>query len=246
MATVARVNVTPVKALALDHPERVELTERGVAENRRFYLVDEGGRLFGGSRYGPLVRVRPEWDGTRLALTFPDGTRVEEEVEVGVPVETDFWGDRVVRGRRVAGPWAAALSELAGRSLSLVRVDDDSLAVDIAAATLVSDGSLAALGGLDGRRFRMLLELEGCEPWQEDAWRGQLVRAGSALLRVGGPVPRCVVTTQDPTTGVRDHDTLRAIRAVRGESHDGRPYVGVYADVAAPGVVAVGDAVDPV
>ena len=235
-----------MKALGLEHPERVELTERGVAEDRRFFLVDERGRLLGGSRHGPLVQVRPAWDGSRLALEFPDGTRVEDEVGLGEPVATDFWGDRLVHGRRVLGPWSAALSEYAGRPLSLVRVEDRSFAVDIAAATLVSDGSLAAVGGLDGRRFRMLLELGGCAAFEEDGWDGLLVRAGAALLRVGGPVPRCAVTTQDPATGLRDHDTLRAIRTARGVSHDGRFYLGVYADVAAPGAVAVGDALVPV
>jgi len=72
------------------------------------------------------------------------------------------------------------------------------------------------------------------------------VRAGEALLRVAGPVPRCAVTTQDPATGVRDHDTLRAIRSVRGDSDDGNLYFGMYAEVEVPGAVGVGDAVTPV
>lgn len=235
-----------MKSLGLEHPERVELTERGVAEDRRFYLVDAAGRLVGGVKHGPLVQVRPAWDGgSRLALTFPDGSRVEGEVEPGEPVETDFYGKRVVSGRLVHGPWAEALSGYAGVPLSLVRVEDSSYGLDISAATLVSDGSLAALGGLDGRRFRMLLELQGCEAFEEDSWSGSLVRAGSALLRLAGPVPRCAVTTQDPETGVRDHDTLRAIRRLRGDSADGRIFFGMYADVAVPGSVAVGDAVSP-
>jgi uncharacterized protein len=190
--------------------------------------------------------VRPARDGTCLTLTFPDGTRVAGEVEAGEPVETDFWGDRLVQGRLVRGPWAEALGDYVGRPLSLVQVEDTSMAVDIAPTTLVSDGSLAALGGLDGRRFRMLLELEGCEPFEEDGWDGLLVRVGSALLRLAGPVPRCAVTTQDPQTGVRDHDTLRVIRSVRGRSADGRLYLGMYAEVAVPGAVAVGDTVTPI
>jgi len=235
-----------VKSLGLQHPERVELTERGVTEDRRFYLVDEEGRLVGGVKHGPVVQVRPEWDGSsRLALMFPDGARVEGDVELAGPVETDFYGKRTVSGRAVRGPWAEALSDYTGASLSLVWVEDESYALDISAATLVSDGSLRALGGLDGRRFRMLLELDGCEAFEEDSWSGSLVRAGSALLRLAGPVPRCAVTTQNPATGVRDHDTLRSIRELRGRSEDARIYFGMYADVAVPGSVAVGDAVSP-
>ncbi len=245
MPTVARISTTPVKSLGLAHPGRIELTERGVADDRRFYLVDGERRLVGGVKHGPLVQVRPEWDGTTLALSFPDGRRVEGEPELGETVTTDFYGARSVHGRLVAGPWGQALSELAGAELAVVRVEDESFATDIAPATLVSDGSLAALGGLDGRRFRMLLELAGCSAFEEDGWEGGLVRAGEALLRVGGPVPRCAVTTQDPARGVRDHDTLRAIRSVRGDRADGRIYFGMYAEVAAPGAVAVGDAVTP-
>lgn len=217
-----------------------------MAEDRRFYLVDEDRLLVGGVKHGTLVQVRPEWDGvSRLTLGFPDGAVVEGDVELGEPVQTDFYGKRSVGGRVVHGPWAEALSGYAGAPLSLVRVEDTSYALDISAATMVSDGSLQALGGLDGRRFRMLLELEGCEAFEEDSWTGSLVRAGSALLRLGGPVPRCAVTTQDPATGVRDHDTLRSIRELRGRSEDGRIYFGMYADVAVSGSVAVGDAVNP-
>ncbi|MBA2460626.1 MAG: MOSC domain-containing protein [Actinobacteria bacterium] len=234
-----------MKSLGLHHPAAVELTERGLAEDRRFYLVDEVGRLVGGVRHGPLVQVRPDWEpeSSSLVLTFPDGSRIEAEVEVGEQVETDFYGKRTVRGRTVVGPWAAALSDFASAPLTLVRVDDASYALDIAVATIVSDGSLAAVGGLDGRRFRMLLELEGCAAFEEDSWAGTLVQTGSALLRVTGPVPRCAVTTQDPDTGIRDHDTLRVIREHRGPSADGRIFFGMYAEVAEPGRVAVGDVV---
>jgi len=234
-----------VKSLGLQHPVGVELTERGVAEDRRFYLVDADGRLVGGVKHGTLVQVRPEWQpqSSSLALTLPDGSRVEGEVELGAEVETDFYGKRVVRGRTVVGPWAAALSDFASAPLTLVRVDDASYALDIAVATIVSDGSLAAVGRLDGRRFRMLLELEGCAAFEEDSWAGTLVQLGSAMLRVTGPVPRCAVTTQDPDSGRRDYDTLRAIRQHRGPSADGRIFFGMYAGVTAPGRVAVGDVV---
>jgi uncharacterized protein YcbX len=46
MRTVARISVPPVRGFQFEHPEEVELTERGVVENRRFFMVDgEGNRL---------------------------------------------------------------------------------------------------------------------------------------------------------------------------------------------------------
>jgi uncharacterized protein YcbX len=248
--SVAAISITPVKSLGLHHPDDVELTSVGVRGNRAYYLVDDGGRLVGGVQHGTLVQVRPEVNDGRLTLRFPDGAVVDGEVELGAVVTTDFYGHRDVEGRLVQGPWADALSDYAGSRLRLVRaVNDD--AYDVHPATIVSLGSCRRLGEqldaeIDPRRFRMLLTLDGCEPHEEDSWSGRSVRAGEAVLLVGGPVPRCAVTTQDPDTGVRSLDTLRAIRELRG-LRDGKAIdFGVYAEVVQPGRVRVGDPVEPV
>lgn len=248
MRSVSALSVTPVKSLGLLHPDEVELTGVGVRGNRQYYLVDEAGLLVGGVKHGSLVRVVPDLPGDRLTLRFPDGSAVSGEVQLGDATTTDFYG-RPVAGRLVDGPWSDALSGYVGSRLELVRaVDDD--AWDVEPATIVSLASCARLGEeldaeIDHRRFRMLLTLEGCEPHEEDTWSGRRVRVGGAVLRVGGPVPRCAVTTQDPATGVRSLDTLGAIKGYRG-LRDGRQIdFGVYATVEQPGRVRVGDAVEP-
>ncbi len=250
MRSVAMLSVAPVKALGLHHPGSVELTVVGVAGNRQFYLVDEGGRLVGGVRHGPLVRVASEVEGARLTLRFPDGSLAVGDVELRDSVTTDFWG-RPVEGRLVHGPWSDALSDYAGSHLRLVRAERDD-AWDIEPATLVSLASCARLGDeleaeVDPRRFRMLLTIDGCAAHEEDGWNGRAIRVGEAVLRVGGPVPRCAVTTQDPATGVRSLDTLGAIKRYRGaRPADGKSLdFGVYATVEQPGRVRVGDAVEP-
>jgi uncharacterized protein YcbX len=117
-------------------------------------------------------------------------------------------------------------------------------------ATLVSKESVDALAehagrdAVDGRRFRMLFEIEGCEPHAEDAWKGSTVRIGDALVRMGGRVPRCAVTTRDPLTGERDLDTLGTIAEYRGLDEDRHANFGVYAEVEEPGVVRVGSPVE--
>lgn len=223
-------------------------------DDRRFHLVDAAGRLFNGSGCGPLVQVRPEWDaGTgRLLLRIPYVDAVEGEVALGEPVQTDFYGERTVPGRVVEGPWAEALSAYTGEPLRLVCVDGNVNGTDIHVATLVSHASIEELSRRDGlstvldpRRFRMLLELDGCTAHEEDEWIGRDVRAGEALLRIPAPVPRCAVTTQDPMTGYRDFDTLRAIKDYRGEV-GGKLMFGVYAEVVEPGRVRIGDPVTPV
>jgi hypothetical protein len=68
------------------------------------------------------------------------------------------------------------------------------------------------------------------------------VRIGESVLRVADQVPRCVVTTLDPATGIRDFPTLHVIKAYRGVTRKGNVHFGVYADVLEPGTVRVGDA----
>jgi uncharacterized protein YcbX len=117
---VARFSVTPVKGLALHHPEEVVLEECGVAANRRFYLVREDGRLFSGLHHGPLVRVRAVWDeeADRLGLEFPEGAVVEDDVRLGAAVRTAFWGARFVPGRASRSGSCAPTSRVAAATSS--------------------------------------------------------------------------------------------------------------------------------
>jgi uncharacterized protein YcbX len=249
--TVARISTTPVKSLLLHHPDEIVLEPFGVAEDRRFYLIRENGRLLAGLHHGPLALVRADWEPSsdRLRLTFPEGEIVEDDVRLTEQVLTDFWGHRV-EGREVEGPWADALSRYAGRTVRLVKTEVPAGGVDAEPLTLVSSESVvelarqAGLTGVDGRRFRMLLEIQGCAPHEEDTWRGRRFRLGEAVVEIGGPVPRCATTTRDPATGLRDFDALRAIAAYRGKRDGKKIDFGVYAQVVTPGRVRVGDPVE--
>jgi uncharacterized protein YcbX len=246
--TVHDIAITPVKGLALLHPDEVQLTRRGVVENRRFHLVDGDGRLFNGKHTGELVRVQATLAGERLTLSFPGGAIVAGAVRLGEPVETSFYG-RPVRGRVVEGPWAEPLSELVGEPLRLVRPDEPGEAVDVHVATLLSLASCDRLAEelgepVDHRRFRMLFALSGLAAHEEDEWDGRSVRVGEAVLRVRGHVGRCVVTTRNPDSGEVDLDTLRGITRYRG-SEGGRVRFGMYAEVEQEGRVRVGDPVVP-
>jgi MOSC domain-containing protein len=253
--TVSRISIAPVKGLGLVHPDEVKLERTGVLENRRFHIVDGDGRRYNQIRNGGLVQIRPEYDAgaERLALHFPDGSVADGEVIPGDEVTTDFYG-RPVAGKLVEGPWSEALSSWAGRPLQLV-LSPPGEAVDRGRGhvSLVSRASLIELGGqagtepVDGRRFRMLFELEGCSPHEEDGWIGQNIRIGEAVARLRGDVGRCAITTQNPETGKPDFDTLRTISAYRGfaENDAGERHIpfGVYGEVLEPGRVAIGDVV---
>lgn len=253
---MVRISIAPVKGLALVHPDEVELGPAGVAGDRRFWLLDADGRLVNGKRHGLLMRVRAEWDEAtrRLALAFPDGETVEGVVDPGGPVDATLWG-RPHPSRRVDGPWQEALSRYAGEPLTLLWSETGAVdrGVRGGAVTLVSRASLERLreelgadAPVDGRRFRMLLEIDGVGAHEEDAWIGRRVEVGGAVVAPVGDVGRCLVTTKDPDTGVTDLDTLGALARYRREGRTERLPFGVHAAVVVPGRVRVGDAVRPI
>jgi len=250
---VSRLSVTPVKGFAVWHPDDVALSETGVAEDRRFYLVDEDGLRFGALRHGLLVRFSARYDAAtdELVVRLPDDSELAGTVEIGEAVTTDFYG-RDVAGHVVRGPWAEAVSAGVGRTVRLVRADRPGDGVDRGnggGVTLLSDASVAELSArsgepVDARRFRMLIAMSGTEPHEEDTWIGGEVEIGDARVRVNGHVGRCAITTQSPVTGIRDFDSLRAIKDYRGQNPETREIdFGVFGHVTQPGRVRVGDAV---
>jgi uncharacterized protein YcbX len=256
--TVRELSIASVKGTRLVHPASLRVGPDGVADDRRFHVVAADGRQHGATR-SALTRVGCDWDpdGGRLALSLPGGEEVAGEVAFGGPVtgHVTWDGGRPVEGREVLGPWSHALSQYLGEPVRLVEATGAGRAVDVAPVTLVSDASVrrleAELGanGIGSRRFRMTLTLAGLRAHEEDEWYGRELRAGSCVLRVAGPVPRCAVTTRDPLTGVRDQPTLKAIVAYRPPVAlaDGtlvKAPFGVYAEVVQPGTVAAGDRVE--
>ena len=105
------------------------------------------------------------------------------------------------------GPWEEAIAAHVGRPLTLLWSDEHATDRGATGGTvsLVSRGSLerlrdaaAASAPVDGRRFRMMFEIEGVAPHTEDDWIGAQVRVGSAEIAINGDVGRCVVTSARP------------------------------------------------
>jgi uncharacterized protein len=251
-ARVVSIAIAPVKAMALVHHDEIVVGAIGVVGNRRFWLRDENGNLFNAKKEGRLLQIRPEWDESsrRLALTFPDGRRVEGLVELGEPVDAIVYGE-LRPSRRVSGAaWADAVSEFVGRPLELLWADDN--AVDRLTAegtvSLISTATLERLREemgidqpVDSRRFRMLFQIDGVGPNEEDTWIGRHVQVGDAELVITGDIGRCVVTSRDPDTGITDMPTLAALASYRREGHSEPLPLGVKGTVYTPGRVRVGD-----
>jgi len=112
---------------------------------------------------------------------------------------------------------------------------------------VLTTASLAALGRhapdahADVRRFRPNLLIEPSvttADWVEIEWCGKRLRIGSAQLTIEMPCVRCVMPTLPQPELPKEPSVLRTIVREAGQN------LGVYATVAAPGAVVVGDAVE--
>lgn len=251
--TVTGLGITPVKGTRLRAMDRVQLDRHGVRENRRFFLVDTENEMVNATHLGILNAILSDYDDEkrRLALRFPDGHGLEDEVRLGDEVTARFYSQPVA-ARLVDGDWSQAISEFAGQPLRLVEAGDEG-AVDrgcSGAVTLISQASLRRLANraeranVDARRFRMLIEVDGVDPHEEDGWVGRTLEVGEAVLRGRGHVGRCVITNRHPETGEIDLQTLTILGRYRRGLDTTEPVAfGIYGEVVRPGAVSVGDVV---
>jgi uncharacterized protein YcbX len=248
---VTGLSVTAIKGTRLRSVETVRLEDAGAVGNRRFFVIDERDRMVNAKVVGELQQIVAETDGDgTLRLELPGGRAVSGAAEPGAELSARFFS-RPRRARLINGPFAEAISEACGRPLRLV--EDRTGASDRGVAggvSLVSRASLQRLAqeagaeAIDGRRFRMLVEIEGIAAHEEDGWVGRTVRIGEARVRFGGHVGRCLVTSRHPDSGIVDLPTLELLGAYRGsgavESTEPLPF-GIYGRVVAPGELRLGD-----
>jgi uncharacterized protein YcbX len=92
---------------------------------------------------------------------------------------------------------------------------------------------------VESERWRGNIWLDGLAPWEEFDWIGRDLRIGAAMLRIREPIVRCMHTTANPVSGIRDTDTLGAL-----EDGWGHQDFGVNAEVVQSGTVSVNDPIE--
>jgi len=248
MPTVAGFTTTPVKSMALSRPDRIDLTAFGCVGDRRFLCARIDGTRLSGISKGALMPIRPAYDpaAERLSLTFPDGRVVDDDASnVGAPLCVGLF-HRTIPVRLLDGPFTDAIREHArDDTLIFARVVEPEYAGGTHRASVISLASVADVGRhtaderLDPRRFRMLIEVDGVDAYEEDTWRGRRVRFGEAIVRLGERMNRCVMTTLDPDTGEQNAPVLDALAEYRKVGNE--LLLGVFGDIEQAGTIAVGD-----
>ena len=140
--------------------------------------------------------------------------------------------------------WAGPLiPENRARSARLLRAQERGM-TDTDYAT-ISIGNLSShraveqkMGrSLSPQRWRCNLWLDGLAPWEEFDWIGKSITIGDVEFDITEPVERCMATTANPETGLRDADTLGTLETW------GHTNFTVYAVVKTDGEIRIGDKV---
>ncbi len=217
----------PVKSMAAEALNEVEVSWQGLAGDRRWAFIRAGMER---SAFPWLtIRERPEMWHYRPRFVDPHRPNASQTVV------------RTPSGREldVVDPALAAELGFGARVIKQGRGVFDAMPL-----SLISTASVGRVGALvdaelEFLRFRpnLLVSPSGGLAFCEDGWVGRVLQIGGLRMRVDQRDQRCVIVNLDPATGAREPAVLRAIARER------QACLGVYGTTAAPGRVTVGDPV---
>jgi uncharacterized protein len=198
----------PVKSLAGNRLTDVEIAPLGVLHDRGIVIVKDE-RILTARRYPKLLGLKGGLDAE------------------GVPTINQLrWDTAEAR---------ALVDEAVGFPVTLVEVEGPER-FDILPLLVATDGAIATLG-VDRRRFRPNILIEGVNGLEERDWPGRRLQIGAVQIEAVQLRQRCVMTTYDPDTQAQDLSVLKRIV----KEFDGT--MALDCAVITPGRIATGDAV---
>ncbi|MFE6281146.1 MOSC domain-containing protein [Streptomyces sp. NPDC057877] len=232
------IHVHPVKAFRALTRQEADVEPWGLAGDRRWVLIDDGGKVVTQRQQPRLALAAAELlPGGGLRLSAPDMDPLEVPVPApGDTVPADVFGTKVegVPADPAAHAWCGAYL---GAEVRLVHMDDpatrrpvdpeyalpgetvsfaDGYPLLLASTSsledlnsLIARGRYAAEGPLPMNRFRPNVVVTGAAPWAEDDW--SRIAIGDVTFRVARMCGRCVVTTTDQGTAERGREPLHTL-----------------------------------
>jgi uncharacterized protein YcbX len=256
---VSELNVYPVKSLGGFSVDTAEVFSKGLANDRRWMLVDENNRFLTQREVHKLSLLNTSIDSFtgQVRIHAGDESLLLPQVVTGETLFTSVWTDRVevVALDAVFGEW---FSKQIGIACKLVafpeenpRPVDPDFAINSTDQTSLSDGypimiiGQSTLDDLNTRleepvpmnRFRPNIVFTGGLPHEEDKWKRFSI-GGVAMAGVK-PCARCVVTTIDQQTGVAGIEPLATLSNYRKVGN--KVLFGQNVIPLANGIIKVGD-----
>src|SRR3954454_17518798 len=239
----------PVKGLSPDPLARVALRKGQPLPADRLYAIENGPTGFDPAKpaYFPKQRFLMLMRNERLAALQTEFDETTHTLTIHAKGRETARGDlRTREGRAAIEAFMAdyCAAELRGPPRVLCGERHSFSDVAKKVVSIVNLASVAQLETLIGApvdpvRFRANVYVDGWPAWHEFDLLGHEIAAGSARLKVVKRIVRCAATNVDPSTGIRD---LHIPETLQKSFEHGD--CGVYAEVIAPGEVAVGDKIE--
>lgn len=230
----------PVSSVGGQPLDTLKVSPTGIPGDRRFALFDPVSGL------AAAPEREPRWRSTLFLQALRDDHALLPQLRF--PDGQTFWLDdtRLTARLQAHFGFAAGIGAYGGLDDGAdMRFPIVSNRYTPAALHLVTTASLLALADigslppLDHRRFRpsILIETEEGDGFIENAWIGHDITIGTTVVSVTEPTRRCGLTMAAQPGVEEEPQVLRTIMR-----HNARN-LGVYATVAAPVTIAVGDPV---
>jgi len=214
----------PVKSLGGEPLQATSLDHGGMPFDRSYRLVDElegrEGKPLTARQLPELLSFKATAAAGGVRVAQPDGAVIDAGDALATALRVRF--DRPLRVEAV-GAGAYPFFD-----------DSDLLVINAASVRALGEEMSLPVTAL---RFRpsILLDGDDATPYIEDDWVGRSFAAGTAEIAITQRNIRCVFTNIDPDTCEVNPAVLRHI----AERHE--QCFGVYARVAKPGTISVGD-----
>lgn len=261
----------PVKSMRGERLSEVDIGAHGVIGDRAYALREANGRVVTAKKWANMLEFSARYDAppapgalAPLCITLPDGRTIQAQAPdasavlsavLGRPVmleraQSDQPSHAEIDPATVFGdvPVENVLPERTAATMPDAIALPPGTFFDSASVHVLASGTLAHLctlvgadAQLDPRRFRPNIFVDTAprgEDFLEDDWLEGSLEVGERVQIVQmRPTLRCVMTTHRQADLVRDP---RILRTAVQHHHD---HVGVWASIATPGTVRVGDPV---
>jgi uncharacterized protein len=247
-AEIAGIYRYPVKGLTPEPLPRAALRVGETLLADRRYAIENGPSGFDPTepKWMPkphfLMLMRDEWL-VPLRCHFDDASHVltiRRDGEIAARGDLETAEGRAAIEQFFAGRFAG---EIKGPPKILTSPGHSFSDVARKVVSIVNLASLRAIENMVGQpvnplRFRANLHVEGWPAWHEFDLLERTLAIGEARLRVVKRIRRCAAVNVDPDSGARNLAIPQALMRRLGHNE-----CGVYAEVIAPGSIAVGDTI---
>jgi uncharacterized protein YcbX len=235
MIQLSNLTYYPVKACRGFDVTESFVERMGLANDRRMMIVTPDGEFLTQREYPRLALITPTLIHDSVTLTAPDFDSVQIAVQKsGAVFSVNIWEDENVAAVDQGDEAARWLSDWLGVEVRLVHfadgyrravsrtyavnADDHTGFADGYPILIISEESLADLNSkMDSpvpmNRFRPNVVVKGCAPFEEDTWKR--IKIGGVEMALVKPCARCVVTTIDKETLVKNKEPLKTLGQYR-------------------------------